>query len=93
MLISIAEIALTIWACVRFYQVGKCWALGLIPFSAGFFGGYLIGIFLGLLGVSITSAIIPILGITIDLIVIGVLIYLIASNKPLSIQPQCPPVD
>ena len=79
-MLLIAEIALTIWACIKLGKAKKGWAWGLLPAGIGLVGGFLIGILLGALGIA-TASVVTAIGLIIDAGIIIALIIMIVKAK------------
>jgi hypothetical protein len=70
-ILLLAEIGLTIWACIKLGKAKKGWALGLLPVAGAVLGGIL----MGALGAAASTIII------VDVIAVGILIWIIATTK------------
>ena len=81
-MLLIAEIGLTVWACIKLGQAKKGWGLGLLPAAGAIVGGLI----MGALGATASTVVI------VDILAIGALIWIIASTKKVT-PPPFPPVQ
>ena len=78
-MLLIVEIAFTIFLCFKYHKVGKHWAKGLIPMGIIFSGGLIIGFVLPFIG--ITGSTVTAIGLSLDVFLIGYLIWLFITIK------------
>lgn len=83
-MLLIAEIGLTVWACIKLGQAKKGWGLGLLPIA-----GVIVGaIIMTLLGATASTIVI------VDILAVGALIWIIASTKvSKNTPPPLPPTQ